>query len=642
MSEWVDILGVKIRYVIYNSKLYTLEKLSDDDEVINLANSDKPLSTTFNQNSSFAKALYSIATSGSDLKPDYNNFLTETAPKWAEDLIKHKITGQDLLEREEKAKVERIRENKDEIIQLYDTLYAEFRDYLVEYNCSALELIVSVSRCLVADSVREVIRAFVGYFQTINGFKATNVIAIGSPASGKSFILETALSMIPDEYIHPTIMTESAFFETFDGMDLTGHIFFLGDLGGANSDEKTIAFRDLLKELATDGKVSRTISKSDGKKGVEPVRQVVTGKPSITYSTADPEIVNDQEKSRSIILTPQPINPHDLLVFNTVMRNHGVYREDMVKLNQVKESVKGLVYLFNRREYDFFNPYMFNVVPSFSDNSDFNRKIQEFDATLEVVTLLDNPYYIFHDMYFDDMEEQCDTKLVFPTKRNNLNAMNLFDAVDFLPDEARFGDKLIENFKVFNLDNLSYGLTELDKSLSFEENLISVLSDENHDWVCDEDGASWTRDFFYNIHSGYWSIDYKGFKDHVFTVSSLKKRFGRSKWLKTNIHYISERLRRLYEGGVLVILGKTKSNENVYALSDENGEKISVKIPSFTDKSKTRIAENLFKTLYPEYVEELEVFLGSDADEPSESSLTETIDALFPNLPFIKGGASYV
>ena len=88
------------------------------------------------------------------------------------------------------------------------------------FEKSALELVVSVSRCLVADSVREVVRAFVGYFQTITGIKATNVIAIGSPASGKSFILERALAMMPQEYIHYGVMTESAFFESFDGQNL--------------------------------------------------------------------------------------------------------------------------------------------------------------------------------------------------------------------------------------------------------------------------------------------------------------------------------------------------------------------------------------------------------------------------------------
>lgn len=640
--SFVDISGVKIRYVAYNNKLHTLERLADDNSVITLANGSNPLSTTFNSNSTFGKALYQIAKEISDIKPDFQTFLSDTAPEWAELLIKNKVTGEDLLEKEHKEKQKIVEQQADANKLYYETLYAEFRDYLYEYDVSPLELIVATSRCLVADSVREVIRAFVGYFQTVNNFKATNVIAIGHPTSGKSFILEKALSMIPDEYVHKTIMTEPAFYEEFDGMDLTGHIFFLGDLGGAKDDEKTIAFRDLLKELSTDGEVSRTLIKGDSK-NKEVVKQKVTGKPALTYSTAHPEIVNEQEKTRSVILTPQPINPHDLLVYNTVMRNHGVFKEDMIKLDQVRESIKGMVYCFNRREYDFFNPYEFNVIGSFEDNSDFNRKIQEFDATLEVVTLLDKPYSIYHTIY-DFEDETLETRLVFASKRDNLNAMNLFDAVDFLPDEARFGDKLIELFDVLDLESLNKGGFTMSDDDTFEENAINVLSiqSNNKEWICEEDTPNWKRAYLYNSINGYWSADYKEFNNYVFTVSSLKKRFNRSKWMRNNIHYVSDRLRRLYEGNVLIILGKTDKNENLYALNNENGEKISVKIPSFTDKQQLSTGRNLFEKIYPDYLDDFDEFLSSDSDTPVEHSLTESINALFPNLPFIKGGENYV
>ena len=635
--KWCEFQGVKVRYVIYSSRLHVLEKLGDDGAVVNLANSDKPLSTTFSGNKSFAEALFNIATDSSDFSLDYKDFVKNTGSEWAEELIKNKVSADELQSEKEsyKQQVKKDTENKQK--QHYETLYAEFRDYMLDYDMSALELVVATSRCLVADSAREVIRAFVGYFQTINSFKATNVIAVGHPAAGKSYILETALDMMPDEFVHRTIMTESAFFETYDGMDLTGHIFFLGDLGGANSDEKTINFRDLLKQLATDGEVSRTISKGDGKDR-EPIQQRVRGCPALTYSSADEEIINDQEKSRSIVLTPQPILPNKLLVFNSVQRNNGIFREDIVKLHQVRDSIKGLVYCFNRRDYDFYNPYMFNVISTFEEVSDFNRKIQEFDATLEVVTMIDKPYSIEHDLYYDDMEEQTSTRLIFPTKRNNLNAMNLFDAVDFLPDEARFGDQLIQLFKVFDLEKLDNG-TLIDEDSSFEDNVIFSLTNESQVWVTDVDKRNgWQNGFFYNIHNGYFSKDYPEFQDYVFTVGSLKKKYGRNKWLKSNITYVSDRLRKLYEGGVLIKLGKTYNNENLYALSNENGEKISVKIPSFTDKSKINYSRKLFESSYPEYISEFDKFIEYDKEKPDETSLTESVPALFPRLPYIQGG----
>ena len=42
-------------------------------------------------------------------------------------------------------------------------------------------------------------------------------------------------------------------------MDLTGHIFAIGDLGGEKDNEETIRMRDLLKQLSTDGYIERGV-----------------------------------------------------------------------------------------------------------------------------------------------------------------------------------------------------------------------------------------------------------------------------------------------------------------------------------------------------------------------------------------------
>ena len=635
MGEWTEFEGHGKFRLIESPNKYLVEEMKENGQIVPFQQHKDPFTPYLKQGTKFYDAFHEFA--NVVLTGEQMGEFPKIFRKFAYELLENRVTAEELAQNDELKQQAVAHDIKKSRENYYELKYSEFRDYMIEYNMSALELVVATSRCLCADSVREVIRAFIGYFQTVNGFKGTNVIAIGNPASGKSFILETALSLIPQEYVHYGIMTESAFFETFDGQNLDGHIFMLGDLGGVKDDEKTIVFRDILKQLSTDGTVSRTISKGDGKNR-KPIRQTVEGHPSLTYSTAHESIVNEQEKSRSVILTPQPINPRQLLIFNAVMRNHGIFWRDLDELERVKESIKGMVYCYNHeKDGDFFNPYMYSIEDTLKDNDDFNRKIQEYDATLEVATRLDKPYTITHDCYLDDENQKKETTLVFSTKRNNLNAMNLFDAVNFLPDEARLGDKLLEYYEVFDITSLT--LDGVDESKPFEERVIDVLTAQEQDWVSeDEQGVTWERSHFYNRHNGYFSVQSKYFKDNIFTVSLLKKRF-RGKWFNSQKQYLSDRLYKLYEGGVLIMLGKTSKHENVYALSDDNGSKISEKIPSFDDVSKIEDCKNdSFIQIFPHMIEEWDKFIEFDSDKPLERSLTESVPALFPNLPYIRGG----
>ena len=588
----------------------------------------QPFTLSQNEQNKYYKAFYEYARgiwTGEELdsfKRYYKAF--------SEELIKNKVSSEEIEKIEEAKKKAKLENTQKSFDKYYEYQYANFKMNMQKFDKTPLELVVATSRCLVADSVREVVRAFVGYFQTITGIKATNVIAIGSPASGKSFILERALAMMPQEKIHYGVMTESAFFETFDGQNLDGHIFALGDLGGVKDDEKSIAFRDLLKALSTDGKVTRTITKGDGKDR-SPTKQEVKGHPALTYSTAHEEIVNEQEKSRSVILTPQPIDSRALSVFDFVMRNNGVYRDDIDDVFKVMESIRGLVYCFNYNEEDgFINPYEYDIIEVLKDKEDYNRKIQEYQATLKVVTLLDNPYSITHDYYLDEDNNPTESKLYFATKRNNLNAMNLFDAVNFLPDEARFGDKLLENYEVFDLSIYD----DFDASKPFEEEVVRLLTNDIT-YTTDETGQRWKREALYNTESGYFSESYPKVQKNVFTVSSLKSRF-KGKWFNQHKHYLSERLRKLYEGDVLIKLGKNLNNENVYALNSNNGSKISEKLPSFDDESKVhQFKKDTFDLVFPKYADEWDHFIEMDSPKPVEKSLTESVKALY-QLPFIK------
>ena len=67
------------------------------------------------------------------------------------------------------AKVDEKTVNDKLLDEKYTNLYTHFQDYLMEYDMTPLELIVSVTHCLGVGKPREIVRAFFGYFQTYCG-----------------------------------------------------------------------------------------------------------------------------------------------------------------------------------------------------------------------------------------------------------------------------------------------------------------------------------------------------------------------------------------------------------------------------------------------------------------------------------------
>ena len=503
-------------------------------------------------------------------------------------------------------KVDESKQIEKDIESKYTDLYTDFQAYLEEYDLTPLELIVAVTHCLGVGKPREIVRAFFGYFQTYCGEKGTNVIAIGNASSGKSFILETALSMIPSERIIYGTKTVAYFFNKYNGRDMTGYIFYIGDMGGDMDNQNTIEFRDILKQLTTDGFVERGLMDKD--KGEEQ-EQTVKGYPALSYTTAKEEMVNEQEKTRSVMLSPSMIDSAKLVVFNFLMQNHGVYDEKIVKLMNVRDSIQGLVHKFNPDAYDFFNPYMFCIEEHLRGHDDFNRKILEFDAILRIVTLLNKPVSLMHNMYCDEFYEEKSTKVYLASKRDNLNALNIFNSANLLPDESRFANGIIKEYDVF--DDSFY---DSDEEL-WEDYVLAEIGD--------------ARDEV----DGYISID--GMRDKLFTQKSLKTAHRHKAWFKKSKNYVGERINRLIEEDIIVNIGKEKvTKHNVYCLNRGMVSSVDSALPSFS-KDKIDKASNLFKMVYPNQCEEYLEFIENDKKFDT-TDLFEVVEPLIKDLPFLE------
>ena len=503
-----------------------------------------------------------------------------------------------------------IREREKRIDEKYTNSYARFNAYLEKYDMTPLELIVATSHCLGVGSPREIVRAFLGYFQTVSGFKGSNVIAIGSPASGKSFILETALSMIPDEYVYHGVKTVAYFFNKYNHQDLTGKIFFIGDLGGENDNKNTIEFRDLLKQLSTDGYAERGVMDKDSN---EEEDQWIKGYPALSYTTAKEEMVNEQEKSRSVILTPQPVDSGKLMVYDSVMNYRGKYYDDINEIEAIRDSVKGLVYKFNPDDFDFFNPYMFSIERLVKENDDFNRKIQEFNAILKLVTILNQPHSLIHQLYYDEMYEKKDTKIYLASKRDNITALNIFDSANLLPDEIRFANGLLDNYNVFDI-----GI--VDEDTLWEDQVFDSIKDD--ETLVDPDNRQ-------------ININDVEIRDKVFTTKSLKSTHRTKAWFKKSKNYVNDRIRTLLDESIIVNIGKdSKDNHNVYCLNYGLGDSVEDTLPQFKAEDIHK-ATNLFASIYPDSLDDYKRFLENDVDNEM-SSIFETIPPIKDSLPFLE------
>ena len=395
-------------------------------------------------------------------------------------------------------------------------------------------------------------------------------------------------------------------------MDLTGWIFFIGDLGGSDDDQETIKFRDKIKQLTTDGYAERGVVDKDS---MENEDQWVKGYPSLSYTTAREEMVNEQEKTRSVLLTPTPLDTGKLIVFKHLMENHGSYHDKIEKLFSIRDSIKGLVYKFNPKEYDWFNPYMFCIEEHLKSHDDFPRKIDEFNAILKLVTILNNPKKLQHHMYYDAEYEEMDTDVFISTKRDNINALNIFDSANLLPDETRFANGIISEYDVFPINADSFDYEEDD----IWEDKVRLHSDLN----------------MYIEENGEIKID-KSVRQYCFTLKSLARDNRHKRWYRKSRNYINDRVQKLVEENILVNLGKeVGSRHNVYCLNQGMVSSVESALPNFDKQANIDRATSLFMRIFPNQTDEYEKLLEDDV-EVDTTDIFEQVKPIINDLPYLE------
>jgi hypothetical protein len=259
---------------------------------------------------------------------------------------------------------------------------------------------------------------------------------------------------------------------------------------------------------------------------------------------------------------------------------------------------------------------MFCIEELIKDSDDFNRKIQEFNAVLKLITLLDKPDRIKHQIYYNDEYELCETEVILASKRDNINALNVFDSANLLPDEIRFANGILENYEVFDI-----GIVDEDRL--FEDQVLEYLEEEYSDVAIGSE-------------DGYLNTSYEDLRPFWFTVKSLRQTHRGKTWFKKSKNYVSERVQKLVDEGILLNLGKDSKNHshNVYILNYGLGDSVEDKLPSFK-KDDIHRATTLFERTFPDQINEYKIFLEND-DSVEMGSIFEVVKPLIPSLPFLE------
>lgn len=509
------------------------------------------------------------------------------------------------------------KESKKEIESLeveYEELYAEFISNCKKYNYTPLQYITRIFEGCGVNAELQMVKSFSGYLQTFLGLKGTNVIGVGSQSSGKTHCLEQALDCIPDEFVHKGTFTVASFFQMYAGKDLTGHLFYLGDLGGIYDDNKTIESRDILKQLSTDGYVSRSLV--DDEDGA--INESVRGNPAISYTTADETIINEQERSRSSIIQPPEVDHQRLMVFDSFQESPGQLYTLKNQIEQDKKTIKGYVWWLkkNINTIEMFNPFMFCTAKYLENVPDFNRKIKEFNMLLKIVCILNNSYRLTHTIYCDYTKETIEemeitTTLLIPSKQDIIDALTLFEGNSgLLPSEVGLAKALIKLYDIY--PEYEIPINDIHCTLNDDatlEEIIQYNAIENPttavmEKVNSDDSKS---TYLEGYHDG---LLFNNEPLHCFfTISDVKKGNTNQRWYREVKNDLSRKLYKLYNYGILIKLGKNEYNENVYCLSPDVNDKISGINPVFSKKDIDK-AMDIFHEKYPELVEEYNVFIS--------------------------------
>ena len=231
-----------------------------------------------------------------------------------------------------------------------------------------------------------------------------SVICLGEASSGKSHIQETALMLIPKQYIvNEKKITEAALFNRAktDEYFYDGKIVNYGDMGGSNDHEFMEESKNLMKELQSDGFLNKPLSIPDGEGGWEVRELKLKGRPCLTYTTVPNHNFDEQEMSRSIFITPRMDNKKIFNLRKSALEfTHGKSYKILKKYEKDVELVPYMLLHLKEvfKDIVIINPYIHFVINFLKDSSFYKRDFDKFNGILKTITALNYYNHEIHDI----------------------------------------------------------------------------------------------------------------------------------------------------------------------------------------------------------------------------------------------------
>ena len=248
----------------------------------------------------------------------------------------------------------------------------------------------SVIEWLTAGERNNILLCFLAYCSQVILKNPISVIALGEAGSGKSHIEEVAMSLIPKEFIvNEKNITQAALFRRAEESEYfyDGKIVNYGDMGGSNDQDFMEESKNIMKELQSEGFVSKPVAtKVDGAWETRELNLI--GKPCLTYTTVPNYEFDEQELSRSILITPRTDNKKEFNHRNRALEFKGKSYGYMMKMVKESEQIQYMVYLLRdiMRDTVIINPYV-DVVIGFLKNSEYyKRDFPKYNNLLKVIT----------------------------------------------------------------------------------------------------------------------------------------------------------------------------------------------------------------------------------------------------------------
>jgi len=257
-----------------------------------------------------------------------------------------------------------------------------------------------------------ILYAWITYCSQIILDNPISVIGIGEAGSGKSHILETAMELLPQEYVlRMKSATEAATyaFAEKDPWFFDKKIVYIGDMGGAADHEEAEKFKNLIKELQTDGEVKRVkqVKGEDGEwdnKFFE-----LYGYPCLTYTNVPGHEFDGQELSRSIMVSPRSDNDRAVSAMKHLYSmKSGPSFENIQFFRGRIPIIRDMVIALRQRmqHTEIINPYHEFINAFLNKSKFFKRDFDKYNGILRVITAI-NGYNreLINEVLFTTVED---------------------------------------------------------------------------------------------------------------------------------------------------------------------------------------------------------------------------------------------